>query len=300
MSEEKKVNEYTANVQGFSLTVTTPEVVVSNNVDQLVDFTKERIKDYDVAKYEGDASAAKKDRTELNKATEQVKSIRQSIQALNPYGAVIEKLSTAEKLIKAGSDALGDIVHAKEDEEKNAKQALIQTEWDSHKFNLFPLDKVLNPKWLNKSYKMTDIQNEIQVIIDRTYRDLKTLESVAGPHIEAVKAKYLADLDLSSTLAYGEQLENNVKKAQEELSGRAEREHEERLNEQRKEILEESDRIAHSARTTDLVASALEEDVGPTESRFTITVKTTDLAILGIKNYLYAQGIEYECRKLEF
>ena len=300
MSEEKKVNEYTANVQGFSLTVTTPEVVVSNNVDQLVDFIKERVKDYDVAKYEGDATAAKKDRTELNKATEQVKSIRQSIQGLNPYGQVIDKLATAEKLIKAGSDALGDIVHAKENEEKEAKKALIQTEWDTHKFVLFPLDKVLNPKWLNKSYKMTDIQNEIQVIIDRTYRDLKTLEDVSGPHIEAVKAKYLADLDLSAALAYGEQLENNVKAAQKELDGRVEREHEERLEAQKKEIREEADRYAHSERTVDLVAEALGENTGPSVKRFTITVSVTEPALLGIKNYLNAQGIEYECHSLNF
>ena len=298
MNESNK--DYTVNVQGFELTVTTPSVVVSHNVDQLVDYIKERVKDYSVEKYEGNAEAAKKDRTELNKGAEQVKSIRQSIQSFNPYGDLITKLSQAEKLIKSGSDALGEIVHAKEAEEKDAKRALIQTVWDTHKFVLFQLDKVLNPKWLNKTYKMTDIQNEIDVVIDRTYRDIKTIESVAGPHIEAVKAKYLADLDLSAALEYGEQLEKNVKAAQEELDSRAEREHNERIEAQKKEVLEETDRYAHRERVTDLVADALGDDSMPPLRRYTITVSVTEPLLIGIKDFLTSQGVEYECHELEF
>ena len=111
--------EFNANVQGFSLSVVTPEIAVKNNVDQLVAFIENRVKDYDPAKYEGDADKAKKDRTELNKGAEQVKSIRQQIQALNPYGEVIEKLAGAEKLIKSGSDALAVIVKARECKSNN-------------------------------------------------------------------------------------------------------------------------------------------------------------------------------------
>lgn len=291
------MSEFKADVQGFSLTVTTPDVVVANNVDQLVSFIEERVKDYDVANYDGDSVKAKKDRTELNKATEQVKSVRQKIQALNPYGEVIEKLANAEKLIKSGSDALGNIVHAREAEEKQAKRGLIQSIWNEKKFVLFPLDKILNERWLNKTYKITDIQNEIDVITSRTYRDIKTLETMEDA--EALKARYLTDLDLSATLEYAENLKKNRELAAIEKDGRAEREHEEKIAAQRKEIIEENDRYAHQTRAESMAALALDEEPNPL-NEYVLSVKVTEAQLLGIKNFLTGQGVEYSCKKLEF
>lgn len=297
--------EYKADVQGFELSVVTPDVRVSTNVDQLVSFIGERIKDYDPAKYDGDADKARKDRTELNKGVAQVKAVRQKIQDLNPYGGLIEKLASAEKLIQSGSDKLGDIVKARENEEKDAKRAVIQTMWDAKDFNLFPLDKVFNPKWLNKTYKITDIEKEIDVIIGRTHGDLKSIEDFGGVDVDALKARYLTDLDLSATMRFGEELERNRKLADEELAGRAEREHRERIEEQKREVRAEAEHYAKSRATVNLAVSALDDEEGeepslPPLKEYTITVKVTDAQLIGIKNFLTGQGIEYECNELEF
>lgn len=302
MSESK---EYKADVQGFELSVVTPDVRVSTNVDQLVSFIGERIKDYDPAKYDGDADKARKDRTELNKGVAQVKAVRQKIQDLNPYGGLIEKLASAEKLIQSGSDKLGDIVKARENEEKEAKRAVIQTMWDGKDFHLFPLDKVFNPKWLNKTYKITDIEKEIDVIIGRTHGDLKSIEDFGGVDVDALKARYLTDLDLSATMRFGEELERNRKLADEELAGRAEREHRERIEEQKREVRAETEHYANSRTAANLAVSALDDEEGeepslPPLKEYTITVKVTDAQLIGIKNFLTGQGIEYECNELEF
>lgn len=292
------MSEYKANVQGFSLTIVTPEVEVANNVDQLVGFITERIKDYNPEKYDGDAAKAKKDRTELNKGADQVKAVRQAIQELNPYKDIVEKLANAEKLIKNGSSALGNIVHAKEAEEQDAKRKLIQSEWDLKKFTLFPLEKIFNEKWLNKSYKMTDISNEMWVIIERTYRDLKTLEKMDNPM--ALKSRYLTDLDLSATMKYAEELKTNEKAAENELEHREEREHEEKIEAQKKETLAEIDRYANRAKPSNFAAEALGEECKAPLKEYTLTVKVTEAQLLGIKNFLNGQGVEFECNLLEF
>lgn len=292
------MSEYKANVQGFSLTVVTPEVEVANNVDQLVGFITERVKDYSPEKYDGDAAKAKKDRTELNKGADQVKAVRQAIQELNPYKDIIEKLANAEKLIKSGSSALGNIVHAKEAEEQDAKRKLIQSEWDLKKFTLFPLEKIFNEKWLNKSYKMTDISNEMWVIIERTYRDLKVLEKMDNPM--ALKSRYLTDLDLSATMKYAEELKTNEKAAEKELEHREEREHEEKIEAQKKETLAEIDRYANRAKPSSFAAEALGEEYKVPLKEYTLTVKVTEAQLLGIKNFLNGQGVEFECNLLEF
>lgn len=292
------MSEYKANVQGFSLTIVTPEVEVANNVDQLVGFITERIKDYNPEKYDGDAAKAKKDRTELNKGADQVKAVRQAIQELNPYKDIVEKLANAEKLIKSGSSALGNIVHAKEAEEQDAKRKLIQSEWDLKKFTLFPLEKIFNEKWLNKSYKMTDISNEMWVIIERTYRDLKTLEKMDNPM--ALKSRYLTDLDLSATMKYAEELKANEKAAENELEHREEREHEEKIEAQKKETLAEIDRYANRAKPSNFAAEALGEEYKAPLKEYTLTVKVTEAQLLGIKNFLNGQGVEFDCNLLEF
>ena len=292
------MSEYKANVQGFSLTIVTPEVEVANNVDQLVGFITERIKDYNPEKYDGDAAKAKKDRTELNKGADQVKAVRQAIQELNPYKDIVEKLANAEKLIKSGSSALGNIVHAKEAEEQDAKRKLIQSEWDLKKFTLFPLEKIFNEKWLNKSYKMTDISNEMWVIIERTYRDLKALEKMDNPM--ALKSRYLTDLDLSATMKYAEELKANEKAAENELEHREEREHEEKIEAQKKETLAEIDRYANRAKSSNFAAEALGEEYKAPLKEYTLTVKVTEAQLLGIKSFLNGQGVEFECNLLEF
>ena len=292
------MSEYKANVQGFSLTIVTPEVEVANNVDQLVGFITERIKDYNPEKYDGDAAKAKKDRTELNKGADQVKAVRQAIQELNPYKDIVEKLANAEKLIKSGSSALGNIVHAKEAEEQDAKRKLIQSEWDLKKFTLFPLEKIFNEKWLNKSYKMTDISNEMWVIIERTYRDFKTLEKMDNPM--ALKSRYLTDLDLSATMKYAEELKANEKAAENELEHREEREHEEKIEAQKKETLAEIDRYANRAKSSNFAAEALGEEYKAPLKEYTLTVKVTEAQLLGIKSFLNGQGVEFECNLLEF
>lgn len=297
MAEKK----YEVDVSGFKLSVFTPAVVIESNTEKLVAFIRDRVKDYAPEKYAGDADAAKKDRADLNKGAEQVKAVRQQIQGLNPYGSVIEQLADAEKLIKSGADALGNIVKARQQEEQDAKRKLIEAEFASRKFDLFKLEKIFDKRWLNKTYKMTDITAEITAAIDRTYRDLKTIEDFAGADADVLKAHYLISLDIGETMDYGEELRKKQELAAKEEQGRAEREHNERISEQKKELAQEQKDYSRRSAVAGLAAAAADIEPVPEEAAdYVIECSLTSIQLLAVKNYLTQQQIEYECRELKF
>ncbi|MBR6081203.1 MAG: DUF1351 domain-containing protein [Treponema sp.] len=274
---------------------------LDTNIADIEKFVTERIKDYSPDTYMGDADAAKKDRAELNKAKKTLGDTRRAVidRLMQPFVDFESRCKGLEKLIDDASSKLDAIVKARENEEKDAKRKLIQAEWDSRKFDLFSLDKVFTPKWLNKTFKMADVAAEIGAIIDRTYRDLKTIEKFSSD-ADTLKAHYLMNLDIADTLDYGEELKKKRELAAREAETRKARVHEERIEEQKKEVCMEAADAARSSSMASLVANALEFDVEPSESEYTITVSVTEAQLLGIKNYLTMQGIEYECNELVF
>jgi hypothetical protein len=275
--------------------------VLDTNISEIENFVTERIKDYAPESYMGDADMAKKDRAELNKAKKALGEARKSVidRLMKPYRDFESRCKALEGLIDTASGKLDAIVKEREAEEKEAKRALIQTEWDSRNFDLVPLDKVFNPKWLNKTYKLTDIANEMTVIIERTYKDLKTIEKFADD-AETLKAHYLMCLDIGDTLDYGEELKKKRELAEREAKERAEREHIEHVNEQKKELAQEQKDFARKSSVAGLVADASGEELEPAIGEYVLNVSVTESQLLGIKNYLNMQGIEFECRSLEF
>lgn len=275
--------------------------VLETNIEDLEKFVTERIKDYAPDSYMGDADSAKKDRAELNKAKKSLGDARKSVidRLMEPYRDFENRCKSLEKLIDTASGKLDEIVKVKENEEKEAKHNLIKIEWDSRNFDLVSLEKVFNPKWLNKTYKMTDVSKEMTEVIEKVYKDLKTIEKFADD-ADTLKAHYLMCLDIGDTLDYGEELQKKRELAQKEAEGRGVREHEERITEQKRELEQEQKQVNKSSAMQSLIADALEEEVETPVDEYTITVNVTPTQLLGIKNYLNMQSIEFECRKLEF
>ena len=217
---------------------------------------------------------------------------------MKPYQDFEERCKALERLIDTASGKLDAIVKIKESEEKEAKRKLVEAEWATRNFDLVPLEKVFNDKWLNKTYKMTDISKEMKVIIDRIYKELELLEREED--FETLKAHYLITLDLAETLAYGSELKEKRELAQKESEGRGERLHEERIAEQKRELAEDVKSHAQKSAMSSLVSQALEEEVEVSVEDYTITLSVTEAQLLAVRDYLNQQGIEHECRKLEF
>jgi len=280
---------------------TTGELVT--NIADIEQFVSDRIKEYNPDLFEGDADRAKKARAELNKGKKQLADTRREVidRLMKPYQDFEERCKALERLIDTASGKLDAIVKIKESDEKEAKRKVIEADWNSRHFDLFPLEKVFDKKWLNKTAKITDISAEISAIIERTYKDLKTIERFADD-AETLKAHYLMCLNIGDTLDYGQELQKKRELARKEEEERAGREHEERIAEQRRELVQEQKDINRETAMAGLVADAIDDGTRPEPSvgEYTVTVCVTESQLVGIKNYLTMQGIEYECNKLDF
>jgi hypothetical protein len=280
---------------------------LNTNISRLEELVNIRLEDYSPDKYTGDADSAKKDRAELNKAKDAIATSRRKIidELMKPYSDFEERCKALEKKIDLASRALDEIVKQKESEEKEAKRQRIQLYWNSKNFDLFPIDRVFNQKWLNKTFKEADITREIDSVIDRTYKDLKTVEKYCelnelAESAEILKAHYLVSLDMTETLEYAEQLQKKKDLAEKEAVERSDREHREKLEKQFAETAKEAKKVESSKYVDELVAMSSGEPVEEKRKEYVISVKCTKDELVQLRCSLDAIGIEYSVQELDF
>lgn len=294
-------------VESFELVVTEKSIgSLVTNIEALEKFAEERLKDYTPEKFQGDSDAAKKARAELNKAVDTIKRDRINIlnEFMKPASEFETKCKKLEKTIGAASSALDEIVKIKENEEKNIKKQKIECIWINQQFELFDLEKVFNPKWLNKTYKLTDIENEIKEIISRTYNEIKQIEKFAQQDIDVLKAFYLDCLNIGDTFDYAEQLQKNREILAKEQAERAEREHEAKISQQKEEFSQAVNQFEKKQEIGNLADLALETANGEkpkaVRKEFVITVKVFDDELMSLKTAMNNLGIEYSAEELSF
>lgn len=273
---------------------------IETNIAALEALVTKRLEDYRPENYLGDADLAKKDRAELNKARDKIKKARIELigELMKPYNDFEARCKALEKMIDTASSALDEIVKTKENEEKEKKREYIEQLWNSYNFNLFPLNKIFNSKWLNKTFKEADIQAEIEAVIERTYKDLKTIERYNGD-TDPLKAHYLICLDIGETLDYGEELKKKRELVRKEAEERAEREHAEKIAEQEKELPDVNE-FQNMQEMQSLADIALGGDGKPERKEFVISVKCFDEELLELKAAMNQLGIEFSVEELVF
>lgn len=305
--ENLKIVEEETPAESLELVVVEKSVgYLQTNIRGLELYIDERLKDYTPENYMGDADLAKKDRSELNKAEEKIKRARIDLtkELMKPYEDFNERCKALEKKIAKASDLLDEIVKVKDNEEKAKKREIVELIWSNLNFDLFPLEKIWNPKWLNKTFKETEIRAEMDAVIERTYRDLKTCEKYSKMYeldADTVKAHYLMNLNIEETISYCDELERQKEIAQKEAEERAEREHQQKLSQQKGDLWEEECR--QESGTVDLASQALSSqgnEVKKTRKEFVVTVKCFDEEMLKLKGAMNQLDIEFEVRELVF
>ena len=279
---------------------------LETNIDELEKFIDARLEDYTPDKFKGNADSAKKKRAELNSGREKLKRSRIDLinELMKPYSDFEERCKTLEKKIDKASAALDEIVKTKENEEKENKRKKIELFWKTKEFDLFPLDKIFNEKWLNKTYKESDILDEMDDVIDRTYKDLKTIEKFDDA--DTLKAHYLMNLDIAETLEYGDELKKQKEIAEKEAKEREEREHNAQIQKQISETNEEKVNLESNRNIDNLAEMALAASKGEkadlTEKRqeYVITVNLLQEELIKLKSAMNALGIEYAVEQLHF
>ena len=182
---------------------------LNTNAAQLLERVKERLTWYSRDRYSSDnIAAAKKDKAELNKAAQLLNAERIRIEKefMRPIETFKETVSETVNLIKECSAQIDNIVKDVEQKEKESKKAIIIEYFESLHFSLVDFDILFNPKWLNKTTKLKDIQNEIHERIEKITADLTVLDRIGEAE---AKQYYLSTLNLDAALAKADEIKAN-------------------------------------------------------------------------------------------
>ena len=207
----------------IAVTVKITPAVMTSTIDTMLSFVKERVKDYDIEKYVGDMSELKADRAELNKGAESIKRLRIDTikDASKPFEEFEKKAKEAEKLIQSASAVIDELIKSKELEEAIEKEKNCIAYWESIAFKLITFEKAKEKsgaKWLNVTYKFSDIKSDIDALIKKVRDELEVIKSSFPETFETIQALYLDCLDLGTAMVKG----NQMKAAEEALKKDAE------------------------------------------------------------------------------
>lgn len=271
------------------------------NIDELEKFVEKRLKDYDVENFVGDADAAKKARAELNKAVESIKRERIDLinELMKPFEDVETRCKALEKKIGNACGLLDEIVKQKEALEKERRKQKIELFWTTKNCDVITLDKIFNPKWLNKTYKEGDILDEMDAAIDKVYKDLKIIERFSED-AETIKAHYLMNLDIEETMQYADELIRQKEIARKEAAERVEREHQEQIGKQKSETFKESCSLPKKQQIADLADLAMGNAPARQRKEYVISVKCFEEELVNLKAEMNGLGIEWSVQELTF
>lgn len=180
------------------------------NAKDIKAYVEEKLEEYSVDNYAGDAKQAAKDKAVINAAIKTLNDRRIALEKEwnMPFADFKNIISETCDMMKTASCKLDVIVKAKEEEEKAQKKAQIVELWNGKNFNLVPLDRVFNTKWLNKTTKLTVVDAEINTTIKNITGDLASLDAF-GEDTSILKDLYLSTLNLQQTLNKGAELKAN-------------------------------------------------------------------------------------------
>lgn len=277
------------------------EGVLVTNIDELEAFVAAKLVEYTPENYRGDSDAAKKDRAELNTSKKTLGSTRLEIMKRAMKRFKIDDFETrckkVEKDIDAAALALDAIVKAKEEEEKRVKRAQIDEFWKCQNFDLVPLDKVFDLKWLNKTAKNKDIFEEIEKKIAGIYDGIKTLEGLGidADSLSILKPFYLETLDIGRAVQQWNTIKENRARLAREAEDRKAREEVAAKREAQEELAHEEVKSQNDAPVASLAAQAAGEtaDEDPVDE-VTLKFRGPRSRLFALRQYMIDNGITYK------
>lgn len=167
---------------------------------------------------------AKKDRAALNRMKKALNDAR--IQTQREYMAPFDEFKgRIDDLIKLVDEPVREIdAQIKEFEEatKEEKKEEIRKLFTETGFqNFVSLEMIWNEKWLNKSYSLKQIGDEMAQLVNKIGTDVHTIHSLEAFSFEAMEV-YKETLDLSRAITEGQRLTDIQKRKEEEAARRAE------------------------------------------------------------------------------
>lgn len=230
---------------------------------------------------------AKETRANLNKFKEAIETRRKEIKnlCLKPYNEFESKVKELTALIDKPILAIDTQIKNFDNQRIEAKRIDITDFYNSvieDMAEILPLEKIFNPKWLNATYKMSNIEKEIVETIGKVNGNLNVIDGLKlDPELALqVKDKYLTTLDFGLAMAEKTRLENLKKELREREAS------------QEVVLPQEEQKTALNDRET---VPAIENITPIAEKTYykEFWVRGTKSQLMALGEYLRSKGIEY-------
>lgn len=197
------------------------------NYEDIKKWVTEKTKEYKSLVYtEETITSAKTDRATLNKVSDAINNEKKRIknELLKPYVDFENKCKELIAIVDDASNTIDKQIKTFEEKEQNEKKEQIKAVFDAYigdYKDLIMFDLIFNQRWLNKTYTMKKIEEEINHLVVKTSDDIKVLEGqikdeIILKQVQAFYFSHIADSDcLSSSLKYGMNVIENNKKLEE-------------------------------------------------------------------------------------
>lgn len=243
---------------------------------------KELLPNYDSKNYSSEnIDKAKEDKALLNKTSKVLndKRIELEREFMKPFESFKEIIKETTDLIKTASaqiDVIVKDVENKEKEEKKNEIIEIFNEKIKELSTLIPFENIFDEKWLNKTAKMKDIENSLEIKLEQIRTDLITISELHSKYEIELKNDYLKHFDLGLIIRKNSELmqkEEALKVQTEESKKVIEDEKNEKMQEMAEQVI---------------------------ASKETDEVKTYTLEISGTTNQLWALKKFLETNNMHF
>lgn len=161
---------------------------------------------------------AKKDRAVLNRFIEALEAKRKEIkqQCMEPYNDFEAKMKEITAIVAEPVALIDSQVKEYEEKQKAEKQAAIESRFAAAGFHTFvTLDQIFNPKWLNASFSMKKIEEELTGKRIQIENDVQSISSLPEYSFEAME-HYRQTLDLAGAIREGQRLADIQKRKAEQ------------------------------------------------------------------------------------
>ena len=171
----------------------------------------------------------KEDRANLRKLREAIETRRKEVkkQCEAPYKAFEAKVKRLTALIDAPIAAIDSQVKTFEEQERDKKRSEIEVAYDElvpeALRDIIPLNRIQDPKWLNKTTTMKSIRERLTEIVKRVNVDMVLIEGTNPKYMAAVRAKYIETLDIATALDYQDELAAAEERFRQQEDARAHR-----------------------------------------------------------------------------
>lgn len=182
---------------------------LTTNAQIILATVREKLAGYNSENYsETNIGDAKKDKADLNAAAKKLNDERLALERkwMTPFEDFKAAVTETVTAIKQASSQIDAVVKEVEQREKDEKKAKIAAMFDKAGCQLFTLDQIFKPEWLNKGTKEKDIEASIVLAIDKVKSELAILDRIDEPE---AKSYYLSTLNLDRALAEADRIKAN-------------------------------------------------------------------------------------------